>query len=320
MNKIKQISGTWYSFYWNDLRHHYWNDACVRFTEAQWKQQIEDLYKMGIRDIIIFNVMIDDVAVYPSKFKKMYPFVCSNPLEAVMQQADELDMRIYMTNDYVNGDDFNDVMSKECIYMRNQVIEELVALYGHHKSFYGWYWAFEACISPYYTERFIQYVNENSKTARSLMPHSTILTAPYGTKNAVCDVHYLHQLEKMDVDIIAYQDTVGCYQLDIDGSKRAFEILRKAHDKVPQRKLYADVETFAWEGPDNRKETPLIPAPIHRLTAQLEAVSPFVDQIYAFIVQGLMTDENSIAYTNYKAGAQYYNEYMHFLNSLKMNL
>ena len=46
---------------------------------------------------------------------------------------------------------------------RLQSIEEIANIYGHHPSFYGWYWPDEAEINPYYTPEFIHYVNDLSQ-------------------------------------------------------------------------------------------------------------------------------------------------------------
>jgi Domain of unknown function (DUF4434) len=58
---------------------------------------------------------------------------------------------------------------------RLQAIEEVVRLYGHHKSFHGWYWPNEAFIDKHFSEEFISYVNTCSKLARQLTP---VLTLP----------------------------------------------------------------------------------------------------------------------------------------------
>jgi hypothetical protein len=82
-------------------------------------------------------------------------------------------------------------------------------------------------------------------------------------------------------------------------SARAFAALRRAHDRVPQRALWADVETFAWEGPANQQTSPLIPAPWERVRAQLEAVSPRVDTILIYQYQGLMNRPGSPAFAGH---------------------
>ncbi len=52
-------------------------------------------------------------------------------------------------------------------------------------------------------------LNTCSRLARSLTPKAKIMIAPYGTRVARPDDTYVRPLEKMDLDIIAYQDEVG---------------------------------------------------------------------------------------------------------------
>lgn len=312
---VKPIHGTWFSVYWTDKRHYYWNDACIGYNAEQWDALIRDMASLGLKYIVMTNVMIEGASIYDSAFATKYPMACDDPMEEVFKAADKYGMKIFMTNDYYDKFSFEEVLCAESVKGRTAIIEELVRRYGHHKSFYGWYWAWEAYIGPYFSDHFMAYINQSTAVAREYTPNAKFLTAPYGTSNAVCDSKYLSQLEKLDVDIIAYQDTVGCFATDIDGSRRAFETLRKAHDLVPQRKLWADVETFDWEGEANRRETPLIAAKFERLEKQLGAVSPYVDEILVFIFEGLLTNPDSIAYTGYAEGARYYKEYVEWLRA-----
>ena len=91
-----------------------------------------------------------------------------------------------------------------------------------------------------------------------------MLIAPYGTSRAVCDDRFVRQLEQLDVE--SWLTRTRSDASDGPGrSAVAFETLRRAHDRVPQRALWADVENFAWEGPPKKPESPLIPAPFSRV-------------------------------------------------------
>ena len=313
-NKIKPITGTWLSIYWKDRRHYYWNDACLKYTAEQWEALMSDLRAAGMEYVVMCNtVALDGLAVFPSRYAPMAGLATEDPLETVLRACDRLGIKLFMSNDYIGETAFGTLMKPENVKKRNLLMEELAERYAHHESFFGWYWANESWLSPYFQEDFIEYINASSAHARRLTPNAKILTAPYGTSSAVCDETFIRQLDKLDVDIIAYQDTVGCYATDIAGSERAFSVLRKAHDKVPRVALWADVETFTWEGPANDQATPLIPAEFSRLEAQLKAVSPYVDRTLVFIFQGLFSNSESIAYTGYGKAADYWNAYKNWL-------
>ena len=313
---IKPITGTWFSIYWKDKRHYYWNGACLEYTDKQWEALIADLHSAGMEYIVMCNtVALDGLAVFRSRYAPMADMAAEDPLETVLCACDRLDMKLFMSNDYIGETAFGTLMKPENVKLRELLMEELAEKYAHHKSFYGWYWANESWLSPYFQEDFIEYINASSRHARLLTPDAKILTAPYGTSSAVCDDRFVRQLDKLDVDIIAYQDTVGCYATDIAGSERAFAELRKAHDRVPRIALWADVETFTWEGRPNDQATPLIPAEFPRLVSQLKAVSPYVDRTLVFIFQGLFSNPDSIAHTGYDKAAKYWNEYTSWLKN-----
>ena len=100
-----------------------------------------------------------------------------------------------------------------------------------------------------------------------------------------------------------------------DESAAAFAKLRRAHDRVPQRALWADVETFAWEGPANRQTSPLIPAPFARIERQLAAVSPYVDKVLVYQYQGLFSRPDSPAFCGHPTAKQLYRDYVAWLEA-----
>lgn len=51
---------------------------------------------------------------------------------------------------------------------RNQSMEEIYKKYGHHQSFYGWYFPNESWLDPYFCDFVIPYVNECAQVAKSL--------------------------------------------------------------------------------------------------------------------------------------------------------
>jgi len=163
-------------------------------------------------------------------------------------------------------------------------------------------------------------VNSCTAEARRITPQAKTLIAPYGTHTAICDDRFVKQLERLDVDIIAYQDGVGCLRPGPEKIVKNYAALRKAHDKVPQRKLWADVETFAWEGPENRQTSRLIPGPFDRLERQLEAVSPYVDEILIYQYQGLLSKPGTKAPAGPPDAQRLYRQYRNWLERNHPNM
>jgi Domain of unknown function (DUF4434) len=198
---------------------------------------------------------------------------------------------------------------------RLQAIEQLAHLYGHHKSFHGWYWPNEAFIDQYYSDEFIRYVNTCSKLARRLTPRAKILIAPYGTRVAVPDDKYVKQLESLDVDVVAYQDEVGVQKSTPDETPAFYEGLRKAHDRAQRSAIWADVEIFRFEGAVYKSA--LLPAPFSRVLRQLQAVSQWVDKILVYQYQGMMNKPGSKAFCGSPASTRLYTAYAEWLKGRK---
>ncbi|MCI5772434.1 MAG: DUF4434 domain-containing protein [Clostridiales bacterium] len=312
---IRPLEGSWFSVCWSDRRHVYLNDPCTRYTAEHWDALLMDMRDMGVRDLVMCHVLTGGAHGRETAVSPEIAMACADPTEEVFRAADKYGMRIYMTDNESDCPDPRTLLDPQRVQARATLLEQQVRRYGHHPSFFGWYWSAPALLSPYFSEPFIRYVNGASHLGRQLMPASRVLIAPKNARSAGCDDVLLRQLENLDADVIAYQDTVGAAPADTDASRQAFEALRRLHDRLPQRRLYADLETFAWEGDPDRNATPFLPVPFPRLVSHLEALSPYVEHVYAFLVQGLFSNPDSIAYTGYPPAARYYRQYTDWLKN-----
>jgi hypothetical protein len=311
--RIKPIKGSWISIWWDDRRHFYWNDACLNYTAKQWELGVREVAEIGMEYLVLLAIGKDSKAFYDTPLLPKLKMACPNPIEALLAAADKCHVKFFLSSDWFGPWDYQCLRDPARVRARLQMMGEIAQQYGHHRSFYGWYWPNEAALTPYFTEDFISYVNACSHEARQLMPRAKTLIAPYGTRQAVCDDRFVRQLEQLDADIVAYQDEVGCLRMDAAQSAAAFETLRRAHDRVPQRALWADVEVFAWEGPPNNPGSPLIPAPFARVKQQLAAVSPFVDTILIYQYQGLMNKPGTRAFAGHPDSTRLYTDYVNWL-------
>jgi hypothetical protein len=311
--RIKPIQGSWISIWWDDRRHSYWNDACLHYTAKQWELAVKEVAEIGMEYLVLLAIGKDSKAFYHTPLLPKVKMACDDPIGALLAAADKCHVKFFLSSDWYGPWDYQCLLDPAQVRARFQMMGELARQYGHHRSFYGWYWPNEAAINPYFSEDFITYVNASSREAHQLMPKAKILIAPYGTHQAVCDARFVRQLEKLDVDIVAYQDEVGCLRMGPAQSAAAFERLRRAHNQAPQRALWADVETFAWEGKPNSPDSPLIPAPFSRIKEQLTAVSPFVGTILIYQYQGLMNKPGSKAFAGHPDSTRLYTDYLDWL-------
>ncbi|HEX4750682.1 MAG TPA: DUF4434 domain-containing protein [Bryobacteraceae bacterium] len=313
--RIKPISGSWFEF-----QHHAtvegidWNPACACFSCAQWDTKIKEMADVGIKTLVLMCTALYYRAFYRTSIFPQWKLSCPDPLEAVLAAADKYGVRFFIGGGFYGEWDSPKIVSDPLAAKRRlQAIEELTRLYGHHPSFYGWYWPNEAFINPYYSDEFIHYVNECSKLARQLMPRTRILIAPYGTRVVKPDDTYVKQLGSLDVDFIAYQDEIGVRKSKATETSAFYEGLKKAHDRVARIGLWADVEIFEFEG--DLYHSALVPASFSRVLSQLEAVSPWVDEILIYQYLGLMNKPGSTAFAGPADSAKLYQDYISWIRS-----
>ena len=311
----KPISGSWFEF-----QHHAmvegvdWNPACARFSTKQWEEKIQEIAETGMKYLVLMATALNFKAFYSTSIFPKWELACPDPLEAVLAAADKHGVRFFIGGGFYGDWASNNIIRDPvAAKKRLQAIEELTHLYGHHKSFYGWYWPNEAEIAPYYSQEFIDYVNGCSRLARELTPKAQIMIAPYGTRRAIPDDKYVRQLDAMDVDIVAYQDEVGVRKSKATETSAFYKGLRKAHDRSRKAKIWADVELFEFEGAVYNSA--LMPAPFTRVLHQLEAVSPWVDEILVYQYQGMMNKPGSEAFAGNPASTKLYSDYCNWLRT-----
>ena len=306
---LKSIDGSWFEFqHHNQAEGKYWNETLKNFTAEQWDYKIKEIAEAGLKYLVLLNVAIDNKTFYPSKLLPQHELGCKDPLEVILTAADKYGIYFFVSNGFW-GDWTKPVFlmkDPQIQSLRMKAMEEIASKYAHHKSFYGWYYPCETGISNYYEDYFIDYVNASSAQAAKLIPNAKTLIAPYGTRNVKTDDIYIRQLEKMNVDYIAYQDEVGVKKTNVEESAIYFENLYKAHKKAAKSRLWADVEIFRFEG--EVYKSALLPASFERVIKQIEAVSPFVEKILIYQYIGLLNKPKTMAFAGHKDSVFLYNQ------------
>jgi len=309
----KYIQGSWFEFqHHNKKEGIYWNPACASFSAEQWEEKIREMAELGMEYLVMLCTALDFKSFYPTEIFPSWKIGCEDPVEVVLAAADKFGIKFFISGGfYGEWTDPHIFTDKEATKKRLAAIEEIAKKYSHHSSFYGWYWPNEAAINPYFRDDFIQYVNECSSLARSLLPESKVLIAPYGTRLVKPDDNFVKQLEVLDVDIIAYQDEVGVRKSVPEEIPTFFEGLRIAHDKVENVALWADMEIFDFEG--DVYQSALIPGSFSRIQKQIEGISPFVDTILVYQYLGMMSKPGSKVYAGHPDAGDLYTHYADWL-------
>ena len=301
----------------------YFNPMTHEFSEEQWRAKVNEIAELKMKYLVIMETAnFDDdkyhECYYNSKhYEKSTEIKCEDPIGVILDEADKLGLRVFVSvGFYSNWWKTFDNMTQESAFTRAFLaMDELHEIYGHHESFYGWYFPDESEIRYHFDEEFITYVNRYSEKVRSLNPRYKTLIAPYGTCKLSADDEYVEQLKRLDVDFVAYQDEVGVKKTTEDKTKEFYKALKKAHDKANRSKLWADVEVFTFEGDVYRSA--LLPANIERLKKQLEAVSPSVEEILIFEYQGMFNKPGTIAFCGHPDSIEYYRQYNKLLEEIE---
>ncbi len=315
--KIKPISGSWFEFqHLNIEEGYYWDPALKNFTAEQWKEKVREIKEIGMEYLVLMGVAAFGYAFYPTKLAPRFELACEDPLEAVLSAADEVGIKFFVSNDFWGDGRNADKMMQDIGIkkIREMSMVEIAARYSHHKSFYGWYFPNESYLHPYLDEFFIDYMNDCAKIAKSLTPDCVNIIAPYNIKAEKADDNYVKQLERMNIEIIAYQDGVGVNSTKLGEPAIYFEHLYKAHEKASRSRIWADMELFYFE---DKTKGNLLPADFNtRILKQMEDLSPFVDKILCYQYLGCMNKPGTKAYAGHenKESVRLYNQYKYWLD------
>lgn len=310
----RKIDGTFFEFlHHNTAEGKYWNDALNSFTAEDWKNKVKEIADIGMEYIVLMATALYDKCYFSSS---VYPFAdipCSDPIEALLSAADEYKVKVFLGNGFY-GDwrkANRNIKDEEVIARSFRAMEELSALYGHHESFYGWYFPDETCIILKFSKDFVKYVNRCSARCRELTPDKKTLIAPFGTNLALTNKGYVNTLMALDVDFIAYQDEVGVRKTPVARTQKIFERLRKAHDKAGRAELWADIELFRFEGAVYNSA--LLPGNFDRIKRQIENVASYADKILCYQYPGIMNPADSSCFAGHESSAALYEEYRKYL-------
>lgn len=294
---VKPINGTWINLAYQDVRNKYTNPQHFDNTDPHlWSQKVEELSQMGVEYLVFMAVANEEKSFYPSKLMTWaYPANRKSPVDAIMDKAAEKKMKVFMSTGWAKDQDDN-LRVPEIKQRQLDMMKELANLYGNHPALYGWYLPVEDCLCPLLSEHAVVSVNALTDQARSLTPNKKILISPYGIVNSdFANPEYEKQLAKLKVDIIAYQDEVGCVReaFPMPRLKQNWQKLHDIHSRLDIA-MWANCETFTWEHGTNDRTSALIPAAYPRLLSQQVAASTAgVENIISFMLCGIFENPSS---------------------------
>ncbi len=297
VTEVLPVTGTFINLPYQDVRNLYTNPPYIDMTDPQmWETKVAEMKKMGMEYLIFMSVANEGKSYYPSELmRRQYPKWRKSPVDAIMDAAAEHGMKVFMSTGWAKDQDDN--LRDPAIKGRQlEMMAELADLYGDHPAMYGWYLPVEDCFGPVLTDYAVEAVNALTSRARELTPGKKIMISPYGIFNSDFeDPRYSAQIERLTVDIIAYQDEVGCVReaYPLTRLRENWKKLRAIHDKTGIE-MWANCESFAWEKGTNSRASALVPAPFSRfLSQQVAATAGGASKIISFVFCGLFEDPAS---------------------------
>jgi hypothetical protein len=303
---MQPIRGTFLDMQY-DGRLKYANNVSTALTCTQWADKVNEFGRVGIR-FLIFQAVHDDRfgAYYNSSLHSVWKGQCSDVIGTVMKAAIGADIKIWLSCEFAHTD-ADGVTDPALMAGRRAIMTELVEEgYTSLSSFYGWYFSSEAYLTSTpacascFPDVFMAYINTMAGWSHKLTPGAKRFVSPFGTRIATAAPNFVAQLQKLDVDVVAYQDEVGCVRDEWPQamSKAAFTALHEAHSHPNTPALWANIESFTWETYTNNVQSALIPASFPRILSQLQAVSPLVDKVITFTAQAIYQPPPHSAMTN----------------------
>ncbi len=279
------------------------HDALCAFSASDWRALVRDMHTLGMDTLVLLSTALRGVAYFPFEgFERPSHLACDNAIEAILSEADALGQTMYIgVGFYGTADSVGNATDPSVISTALRAMETLYSLYGHHRSFAGWYIADEWCIWEHFDERFITYINTICTEAKRLNPTHRVIVAPFGTHCLHADDTLASQIARIDADAIAYQDELGVKKMPLEKLASRFESLARVHEKAGRSSLWVDTEIFTFSGEVYRSA--LLPAPFERVKAQLEAVSSYVEKVIAYTCQGMMTKPDTADLGDYASSA-----------------
>ena len=308
--KNAMISGSWIDIVHPNSRDGvYWNRQTISYSDADWQRLITHLrHDLGCDTLILTNVAVHDGQfLYPSKLPgaRYWPMRGSNdPVKAILSAAETEQMSVFVgvgvypglaASGHVPSGD----RQADSVRWSREVAEDLLALYGNHKSFRGFYTSSELFFSSktgLLDDGQVAWVRAFSDALHALQPGFPILTSPFHcwqVAKVQPDAKALARcIVDTGVDIFAPQDGVGFDRPDsprpVVNSEKGFRRIASALRETNVR-LWGNVELFRFE--NDIMFQPLLPAPFERVRRQIEAIGPHVEKVCCYQMPGLMTSQ-----------------------------
>lgn len=314
----RRLGGAWVDIYHHDEHEgEPFNTELGRMTDDQWRELVRAMHEVD-QDVLVITMMFQNFthrgrhnietegypgkAYYPSQlFPGRMPIASTDPLEAILSEADRLGMYVMPGVGCYAFFDFTPGSLRWC----EQVADELWQRYGHHPSFYGWYLSHEkdgGLGDAAEREEIVEFFRAFTPYVRRLAPDKPVMLAPNCYHLRGAEVTYRKLLPHLDIVC-----PFGYHRMPADDlrGEEAATLMQALCDEAGCH-LWMDVESFVF--PDGR----LVPRPIDGLINDFTRFPNF-EKILHYQFPGLMSGPGMSRQPGGPASVKLYEDYREYV-------
>ena len=312
--------------HWSELEGKNWNPAQRKMTDAQWREMICSMHKIGMDIIVIQELFHCDnraakhdatvetypgLAYYPSKlYSARMEMAAEHPVEVIFSVADSLGMKVLPGIGNFARFDF----SEQSLLWHKKVAREVWDMYGSHRSFYGFYvseesggsldlWSWTKEKRDFRKKEIVDFFREFRAFCDSLAPAKPVMfsTNSFGITTAL--ETYPKLMESLD--ILCPFGFARMPAKDISG-KEAADILQEICDSKGAH-LWFDLEAFLFN-----EDGSLYPRDIEGIIGDLTLLDNF-EKVICYQYPGVFSDPESDFLVGEEKTLRLFNDYKTYL-------
>lgn len=333
VRSTQTLDGTWAGFYhWSETEGKYWNPDLKNLSDPDWRELVRSMYKLDMKIIVLTEVFRNQLyvgnhaetvetyggkAFYPSKiYPERFPIRAENPIEAILAEADQLGMHVFVGIGMFAWFDF----TEESLAWHKKIADEIWDLYGHHPSFYGFYiseeshgaldnWEKEEPMKRVRRKQIVRFFDEFKKHCARFAPDKPILLATNSSEVPLAAATYPHLLKNLDIlcpfGFARLNDTPG----ELSGKETA-DLLQKLCDQAGAH-LWFDLEIFEFN-----EEKALCPRKMEDIRKDLLLFDNF-EKILCYQFPGILNDPSLSFRIGQASTLKLFREYQNYVKEKK---
>jgi hypothetical protein len=330
IRSTKTIDGAFVGLYhWSEEEGKLWNNDLKKLTDKQWREIIRSMHSLNMNIVVVQEVFRNQEyvgkhaisadgyrgkAFYPSKlFPDRMPIAAENPIEAILSEADKLNMHVFLGVGLYAWFDF----STASLEWHKRVARELLDMYGHHNSFYGFYvseesggsldnWEADEKMRLKRKEEIVSFFRDFKLFCNQLAPAKPIMLATNSMGIPLGQDTYPELLKYLD--ILCPFGFARMPEGDLTGEQAA-NLLQDLCNTAGAH-LWFDLEAFLFN-----KDGSLYPRPIQQIVNDLTLLNNF-EKTICYQYPGVFSDPAASFQVGEPSTRQLFRDYQEYLKSL----